>query len=222
MNAPTRSKSHLPNHSHFVGFLLLSPGSGRARSLPLLTGHEGTARAHQVAVRSSCRCRSSQRRESGQIAQRAGRRKKMPTASARAQNEAEGVHGDGAKSQTRHQKLIRCLAELDPLGERRADSGPRRALIAWRPKELHEADPGHGPRRREKPQGRRASGCRARRRRQGRRSWPELGRDPGQSTKLGRGGRRRGGAVAGVLSRGWASLGRLVLRQEYSPAGGWC
>ena len=115
-------------------------------------------RSPHRATRSSCRCRSSQRRESGQIAQRAGRRKKMPTASARAQNEAEGVHGDGAKSRTRHEKQIRCLAEWIPLGKRRADSGPRRALIARRPRELHEADPGHGPRRRGKPQGRRAFG----------------------------------------------------------------
>ena len=144
----------------------------------------------------------------------------MPTRCARARIEAEGVHGDGAKSRTRHEKQIRCLAEWIPLGKRRRDSGPRRALIARRPRELHEADPGHDPRRRGKQEGRRASGCRARRRRQGRRSWPELGRDPGQSTKLGRGGRRRGGAVAGVLSRGWASLGRLVLRQEYSSAAG--
>ena len=82
----------------------------------------------------------------------------MRTASARARIEAEGVHGDGAKSRTRHEKQIRCLAEWIPLGKRRADSGPCRALIARRPRELHEADPGHGPRRRATPQGRRAFG----------------------------------------------------------------
>ena len=54
----------------------------------------------------------------------------MRTASARARIEAEGVHGNGAKSRTRHEKQIRCLAEWIPLGKRRGDSGPRPALIA--------------------------------------------------------------------------------------------
>ena len=171
-----------PTHLHFHGLQLLL-SSSRRRHPPhlIMTGHEVAekpAAGNEVLVSLQELAAPRIRRD------RPKSRKQMPTRCARARIEAKGVHGDGAKSRTRHEKQIRCLAEWIPLGKRRADSGPRRALIARRPRELHEADPGHGPRRREKPQGRRASGCRARRRRQGRRSWPELGRDPGQSTRI--------------------------------------
>ena len=161
----------------------MSPGDKRDRHSPhlIMTGHEVAekpASGNEVLGSLQELAAPRIRRD------RPKSRKQMPTRCARARIEAEGVHGDGAKSRTRHEKQIRCLAEWIPLGKRRGDSGPRRALIARRPRELHEADPGHDPRRRGKQEGRRASGCRARRRRQGRRSCGELRKIKGQSTRI--------------------------------------
>ena len=133
-----------PTHLHFHGLQLLL-SSSRRRHPPhlIMTGHEVAekpAAGNEVLVSLQELAAPRIRRD------RPKSRKQMPTRCARARIEAEGVHGDGAKSRTRHEKQIRCLAEWIPLGKRLADSGPRRALIASRHVELHEADPGHGPR----------------------------------------------------------------------------
>ena len=98
-----------PTHLHFHGLQLLL-SSSRRRHPPhlIMTGHEVAekpAAGNEVLV-------SLQELAAPRI--RLGRptsRKQMRTASGRARIEAEGVHGDGAKSRTRHEKQIRCLAE---------------------------------------------------------------------------------------------------------------
>ena len=68
----------------------------------------------------------------------------MPTRCARARIEAHEVHGD-QRSRTRdvgsHLGAERAALVT---GKKNEDCGLRRALIASRHVELHEADPGHG------------------------------------------------------------------------------
>ena len=131
-----------PTHLHFHGLQLLL-SSSRRRHPPhlIMTGHEVAekpAAGNEVLV-------SLQELAAPRIRPaRPKSRKQMRTASGRARIEAHEVHGD-QRSRTRdvgsHPGAERAAFVT---GKKNEDCGLRRALIASRHVELHEADPGHG------------------------------------------------------------------------------
>ena len=72
-----------------------------------LSDERGAVRAHQVAATSSFHCRSPQRRDSGQITQRA-RSQAMSRASARDGNEAHRVHVERSRRRDVGSHSARC------------------------------------------------------------------------------------------------------------------